>query len=94
MRDPFVYQNFLHQGDGGLAKQCLMVTGGQDQLVKLWNVTLGLDYSIEPLRAFEGHSGSVFCVRISHGVIASAAGDKTVRLWNVRNLSRGNLKGH
>ena len=70
-------------GDGGLAKQCLMVTGGHDHCVKLWNVTIGIDYNIEPLRTFQGHSGSVFCVRISHGVIASASGDKTVRLWTV-----------
>ena len=41
-----------------------MVTGGQDHLVKLWNVTLGLDFDIEPLRSLDGHSASVFCVRI------------------------------
>ena len=62
-----------------------MATCGQDHSVKLWNVTLGIDYDIELLRVLEGHSASVMCVRISTtaGLIASASGDKTVRLWDV-----------
>ena len=72
-------------GDGGVGKLCLMASCGQDHSVKLWNVTLGIDYDIELLRVLEGHSASVMCVRISTtaGLIASASGDKTVRLWDV-----------
>jgi len=62
-------------GDGGLLKQCLMVTGGQDHLVKLWTVTLGLDFAIEPLRTLDGHSDSVFCVRMGvNGLIGKVNG--------------------
>jgi len=77
-------------GDGGMGKLCLMVTGGHDHNVKLWNVTLGLQSSIQPLRTLQGHSESVMCVRISAigGLIASSSGDKTVRLWTVSASQR------
>jgi WD40 repeat protein len=69
-----------------LGKLCLMVSGGHDHAVKLWNVCLqGGHSSVQPLRALQGHSESVMCVRISTsgGLIASSSGDKTVRLWEV-----------
>lgn len=83
----FILNNFL--GDGGMGKLCLMVTGGHDHFVKLWNVTLGIKPSIQPLRTLQGHSESVMCVRISAigALIASSSGDKTVRLWEVHYIS-------
>ncbi|CAG7835245.1 unnamed protein product [Allacma fusca] len=86
----------LVSSDGGFGKLCLMATSGQDHSVKLWNVTLGLDYDIEPLRVLQGHSASVMCVRISTtaGLIASASGDKTVRLWDLSGKCVKVLEGH
>jgi WD40 repeat protein len=78
--------HFIECVGGG--KLCLLVTGGHDHLVKLWNVTLAQSHhsNIRPLRVLSGHSESVMCVRISAaagGLIASASGDKYIRLWEV-----------
>ncbi|CAL8088448.1 unnamed protein product [Orchesella dallaii] len=86
----------LVTSDGGMGKLCLMVTGGHDHFVKLWNVTLGLQPSIQLLRVLQGHSESVMCVRISGigGLIASTSGDKTVRLWDLNGQCLKVLEGH
>ncbi|XP_021955888.1 uncharacterized WD repeat-containing protein alr3466 isoform X2 [Folsomia candida] len=87
----------LITAEGGIGKLCLMVTGGHDHCVKLWNVTLGgLKSSIRPLRVLQGHSESVMCVRVSSvgGLIASTSGDKTVRLWELSGKCIKVLEGH
>lgn len=58
----------------------LMVTSGQDGLVKYW-------VNGEPLRSFSWHEGPVSCVRFQPdtNVPFSASKDRTIRSWNVAN---------
>ncbi len=58
----------------------LMVTGGQDGLVKYW-------LNGEPIRSFSWHEGPVSCVRFQPGtnVPFSSSKDRTIRSWNVNN---------
>lgn len=72
------------KGDSGLVKQCLLVTGGQDHLVKLWNVTLGLDFYLEPLRTLDGHSASVFCVRMGVNGLVGEGNDTILEVKLLR----------
>lgn len=61
----------------------LLVTGGRDNLVKLWDVQGATD---EPLATLEGHRKPVLTVAFhpSGSFIASGSGDNTVRLWGVK----------
>ncbi|MBU1318832.1 MAG: hypothetical protein KKG33_06930 [candidate division Zixibacteria bacterium] len=60
----------------------LLVSGGADQLVKLWNVSTGKE-----IRTFAGHDGFVYSVAISSdaSLIASAGSDMTLRIWDSRS---------
>nr|KAI8742362.1 F-box protein MET30 [Biomphalaria glabrata] len=57
----------------------LMVSGSQDKMAKLWDVGRTL-----LVHTLSGHSAAVFSVDMSEDcqVIVTAAGDKTVRLWD------------
>jgi WD40 repeat protein len=61
-----------------------LITGSEDQTVRLWQVGTG-----ECLRIFEGHSRYVFSVAAcpaigSSHLIASGSDDQTIRLWDVQ----------
>jgi WD40 repeat protein len=58
-----------------------LVTGSEDQTVRLWRVSTG-----ECLSVFEGHAKAVESIAFSSdGVtIASGSDDQTIRLWDVR----------
>jgi WD40 repeat protein len=61
----------------------LLVTGGRDHLVKLWDLR---EFSDEPVAQFEGHSKPVLTVAFhpTGNMIASGGGDHTARLWAIR----------
>jgi len=65
----------------------LVVSGGRDKTVRLWDARLP---SWQPVHTFEGHAGWVHGVDIGEGAgvprIASCSGDKTVRLWNLATM--------
>ncbi|MBI1259295.1 MAG: hypothetical protein GC204_17655 [Chloroflexi bacterium] len=60
----------------------LLVTGGRDSLVKLWDLR---DLSDQPLMQFEGHGKPILTVAFhpSGNMIASGSGDHTARLWAI-----------
>lgn len=75
------------QGHGGrvyafafMADSQQLVTGSEDQTVRLWNIPTG-----ECLRLFEGHQRYVFAVAVhpQAAQIASGSNDQTIRLWDV-----------
>ena len=55
-----------------------VATGGYDNVAILWNASTG-----EKVRTFEGHDGSVSCVRFSPDgcYLATGSSDQTVRVW-------------
>ncbi len=71
-----------------------IATDGADTAIKLWNVLTG-----DCIRSLVGHTktiGSLCYVRDS--IIASGSsaggGDKTIRVWNIKDYSVFTLQGH
>ena len=60
----------------------LLVTGGRDQLVKLWDMN---EFSEQPLAQLAGHSKPVLTVAFhpTGNMIGSGSGDHTARLWAI-----------
>jgi len=56
-----------------------VVTGADDQLVKLWNVRTGC-----LMRSLRGHSGVItdLCVSSDNALLATSSEDGVVRIWN------------
>ncbi|XP_017783076.1 PREDICTED: WD repeat, SAM and U-box domain-containing protein 1 isoform X2 [Nicrophorus vespilloides] len=72
----------------------LLVTSGNDSLVKLWSVAVekidnNLNHDsiqVKVWRCLQGHGGSVFCVRfspVSGELVCSTATDRQARIWSV-----------
>ena len=73
-------------------KRTLLVSGGADQRVKLWNTSTGIC-----LQTFEGHTDWVYGVDISADgqAIVSGSFDHTVRVWDVpHQRCMSQLKAH
>lgn len=62
------------------ANQRYVITGGADQLVKIWNAKTG-----EEVRTLAGHTGQVLSVAVSADdrYLVSGAMDNTLRLWDL-----------
>ena len=58
----------------------LLATGGDDKLIKYWNVADGKE-----LRKSQGHGAPVYCLAFHPDgtKLASGSVDKTIRIWNV-----------
>lgn len=70
----------------------LLVTGGADKRVKLWNLN-----TLDLIRTFRGHRDFVTTVALSPDGLRIAAGalDGTVKLWNTQSRRvKRTLKGH
>lgn len=69
----------------------LLVSGGDDQTVRLWSVEDG-----QLLRTMEGHASDVRAVAFSpdNQTIASGGIDKLIRLWSTDGRLLRALKGH
>jgi U3 small nucleolar RNA-associated protein 13 len=70
----------------------LLASGSQDRLAKIYEI----DYASNPVRGnlklvgtCKGHKRGVWCVRFGkhEKVLATASGDKTVRLWSLNDFS-------
>ncbi|KAK7580358.1 hypothetical protein V9T40_000987 [Parthenolecanium corni] len=65
----------------------LLATGGNDSLVKLWEVIVVDELTATATQLFQlvGHGGDITCVRFplnSAHIVASTATDKTARIWD------------
>ena len=72
-------------------------TGGEDGVVRLWNVEGAGREGWESEASLEGHSGWVWALAFSPdgGVLASAGEDRLIRLWDVESQSVvSSLRGH
>ena len=59
-----------------------LISGGEDKLIKLWNMEAKEDSKV---KVFQGHTKPVWSVAFhpSGSYIASGSDDKTLKLWNV-----------
>jgi WD40 repeat protein len=59
-----------------------LISGGEDKLIKLWNMETKEDSKV---KVFQGHTKPVWSVAFhpSGSYIASGSDDKTLKLWNV-----------
>jgi len=46
--------------------------------IKIWNLKSG-----ESLKLLQGHVGPVICLDVSKNMVASAASDKTIKIWEI-----------
>lgn len=68
-------------------REFLLLTGGNDGLVKLWDIRR----LAEELHAFAGHNGAVTCTQwspASTAVFASGSADSKVCIWDCTLMSR------
>lgn len=68
--------------------QYLLVTGGNDSLVKIWQISIvdELTAKASQIQVMNGHGSDITCVRFSPSssrTVASSAIDKTARIWDV-----------
>jgi len=68
----------------------LMISGGSDKLIKIWN------YGNECIYTLKGHEQYIRCLlAISESIIASGGADKTIKIWSWKeNLCIKTLIGH
>ncbi|KAM9732822.1 cilia- and flagella-associated protein 337 [Menidia menidia] len=64
-------------------KHSLLVTGGMDKLIRLWNPR----FSGKPLGVLNGHSAPVLflCICSENSQIFSASTDATVKIWHIQD---------
>lgn len=76
----------------GPASRSVMVTGSEDQTIKIWDLATG-----ECLQTGKGHHGRVRSVAFSHhgDYLASGSDDGTVKLWDLQTaLCLQTYEGH
>ena len=68
----------------------LIISGSEDEMINLW-ASKGRFFE----KYLQGHSLEIHAVASSQSYIATASGDKTIKLWNSRNLTEeGEFKEH
>jgi WD40 repeat protein len=68
----------------------IMVTGGNDSLVKVWKLWNKGKKSaqMEKMKILSGHGESIMSVKFAQNgrIFVSTSGDKTLRIWHASNL--------
>ena len=78
------------------ANYTLIVTGGNDCLLKVWKLE-SQKSNLIPIKTLNGHGGVIMSVRFNHSgnLLATTSGDKTCRIWDTLNwVSLRVLEGH
>ncbi|XP_067023268.1 WD repeat, SAM and U-box domain-containing protein 1-like [Acropora muricata] len=93
--------NPTSQDTSGSAPHFLLASGGNDNLVKLWDIFTASAFSeechIRKRCVLSGHQGPIYGVSMSSSgrILASGAGDKLVILWDpLSEASLLSLEGH
>ncbi|NWG19120.1 MAG: helix-turn-helix domain-containing protein [Chloroflexi bacterium] len=70
---------------------CTVVTGGQDPVIRQWDVATGVD-----VRQFVGHTSNLHALAFSPdgSLLASGADDQTVRIWDTSSGAQLHLLPH
>lgn len=75
-----------------------LITAGEDETIKIWDLALGLETgSFSPLRTITGHNTAVLAIAISPDgkTLASGGWDGSVKLWDIPSGQlRQTLEGH
>ena len=80
-------ENLIRVSEGNYS---IMVTGGNDSLVKVWKLWNKGKKSaqMEKMKTLSGHGESIMSVRFAQNgrIFVSTSGDKTLRIWHASNL--------
>eukprot|EP00095_Tigriopus_kingsejongensis_P002126 maker-scaffold447_size167621-snap-gene-0.46 protein:Tk02126 transcript:maker-scaffold447_size167621-snap-gene-0.46-mRNA-1 annotation:"vegetative incompatibility protein het-e-1-like isoform x2" len=83
-------QDPLRDANSDLTGAGSFATGGNDDVIRIWEVRSGRGTSVKCKRVLRGHDGAVMHLRYSHRgtLIASGGGDKVILLWDAHTGGR------
>jgi WD40 repeat protein len=79
-----------------MPNQPIMVTGSNNRLVQLWDISQASQSKIKLLKNLVGHQASVHALAVSPDgkMIASGGDDQTIKIWNQQGEILRNIPAH